>query len=379
MSENVEVLNKIAQMSADIVMTKSGDRIAEAVIGKIKEDRAIVKAIHGENVKDASEEKQFAAEQFQKLARNEVKSLTVGGSNSGAETVPTAVSNDFITSADKAGLVRKLAQKWQTKNVKENVPTLSSVTAYRVNEGAKITSSQPTTGAVSLSAKTVGVIVPVSKKLLLGATPGLVTALTTLMGKAMARLEDKWAILGLASGEGIFQHASVPVLTLGSGDTTYAKAEAEDFLDLIDKADAETIGESTRFLFSLSVLNVLRKLRAAVGSDKQNFLMGAPGVGTPATLWDIPYEISPVMPKTADGSQTGTKFAAIANFDNIIYGDMGAYEFTILDQATITDTDGSTLINLAEQNMVALKMSAEIDIALADPAKAFASMKTAAS
>lgn len=353
--------------------------VTDAVIGKIKDDVTVKAAIHG-----APDEKQEAfkksAEAFQKLARGEVKALSTSGSTAGAELVPTVVADQLIHTAEKVGLVRQYANRWPMSSVKENVPSASSVSAYRIVEGNKISSSTPTTGAVSLDAKTVGVLIPISKKLLLGATPALISRLTTLAGEALAKLEDQWALLGLGVGEGVFQHASVPGITMGSGDATYAKADAEDLLDVMDKIDANIIGNpSLRFVLHPTVLNVFRRLRAAVSTDKQGFLLQGFGEATPATLWDIPYSLSPVMPNTAEESQAGKKFLGLVDFNNVMYGDLKNYTFSISDQATITDTNGSTLINLFEQEMVALKVSGEIDIQLSEATKAFAWLKTAAS
>ncbi len=115
-----------------------------------------------------------------------------------------------------------------------------------------------------------------------------------------------------------------------------------------------------------------------MGTDKQGFLFEGFGGQLPATMWDIPYSTSAVMPKNADSSQAGKKFLALANFENLIHGDSKQYTMEISNQATITDTDGSTLINLFEQNMVALKIYGEIDIQLSNPDKAFAVIKTSA-
>lgn len=375
----MEVLNKVAEMSAEIVMTKSSGQIADAVIKTIKTDKELLAAINADQKDNKSEELKEAANQFQKLAKGEVKSLTVGGTGAGAELVPTTIREEIITTADLSGLVRQKAQKWPMTGPKESAPVMGSVTAYRVSEGAKVGSSKPTTAGAPLTSKIVGVIVPVSKMLLYGASPAFVTALTRLMAKGMARLEDRWGILGLGAGEGILQNASIPVLTMASGKTTYASAVCDNFLDLQTTANEENITDRSEFLSSLSVKNVLRKERALISTDKQEYIFGAPGLNTPPTLWDQPYTISPVMPKTSAGSQAGTKFAALFNWDNMVYGDLGKYEFSILDQATITDDDGSTLINLAEQEMVGLKMTAYIDITIADPANAGAVLKTALS
>jgi HK97 family phage major capsid protein len=326
---------------------------------------------------EVKKQKEDAAAAIKSLAHGEVKALTTGGSTSGAEFVPTYVSSEIVRIAENVGLVRRYARKWPMQGSKENVPTADAVTAYRVTEGSKITSSQPGTGSVSLSSKTVGVLIPFSRKLLQNATPQVVDVLNALAAEALAKLEDKWALVGLSAGEGVLGHASVPGVTMATGDVTYAKATAEHLLDMIDKVDDSISEERLRWVLSRSVFNALRKQRAAVGSDKQGFLFQGFGNSTPPTMWDIQYSLSPVMPKTSEGSQNNKKFMALVDFGSIIHGDEQKYSLEISEQATITDTDGSTLINLFEQNMVAVKVSGEIDIQLANAAKAFATLKTA--
>lgn len=362
--------------------------VIETVTPAITEDvmkqvdaKLVERKTFGSNAdQELAEQKEVAAEYLRrKFAGQETKSLTAGGSTSGAELVPTYVANEIVRLAEQVGLVRRYARRWPMQGSNVNIPTASSVTAYRVTEGAKITSSAPTTGTVSLTGKTVGVLVPVSKKLLRNATVGTVDMINRLAAEAIAKLEDQWALLGLGATEGIFQGSNVTGVTMGSGDTTYAKADAEDLLDVINILDEAAFDGNTRWVMSLSVLNVFRKLRNAVGADKQGFLFGGFGEATPATLWDIPYSLSSVMPKTADSPQTGKKFIALTNFNYLIHGDAQQYQMEVSDQATVTDTNGSTLINLWEQEMVAVKVVGEIDIQVAEQAKAHAWLKTAAS
>jgi hypothetical protein len=215
--------------------------------------------------------------------------------------------------------------------------------------------------------------------LLQNATPHLIDVLTLISARAIAKYEDEWALLGKASGEGVFQNASVPVTTLTSTNTTYAKATAEDLLSVLDSVDENFVSPSMRWAMSLSMLNNLRRLRSVVGSDKQGFLLENLGGQLPATLWDFPFDTSAVMPKNSDGSQAAKKFLALIDWSNVIHGDAMEYTLEMSDQATITDTDGSTQINLWQQNMVALKIWGLIDIQLANAAKAFGVLKTAAS
>lgn len=367
----------------EAVTEKSVDRILE----KLKAEKPLRKDIFGGGDTDEkgelADQKKAAAEYLSKLAagdRAATKALSAGSSTAGQELVPTYVSDQFITVAQKYGLIRQHATKWPMQGINENIPTLSSMTAYRLaGDTAAITASQPTTGALQLRAKTVGVIIPVSKVLLQNSTVALVDAITMLAGKAIAKLEDQWGFLGLSSGEGLFQTSGVPAFTLGSGNTTYADAVAEDLLSTIDEVDENFVGDNMRWIMSLSVLNNFRRLRSVVGTDKQGFLFEGFGDSMPKTMWDIPFDTSAVMPKNSDGSQAGKAFLGLVDYDNIIHGDAMEYTMEISDQATITDTDGSTLINLFQQNMVALKIWGLVDIEVANPTLAHAIMKTAAS
>ena len=370
---------------------KELETVAEAltpmVLEKIKNDKPLRKDIFGGSdtgeKAELLEKRTAAAEYFKALALKDstkIKALSAGGSTSGAELVPTYVSDQIITVAQKYGLVRKYARSWPMQGINENIPTMTTLQAYRLaGDTAAITASQPTTGALQLRAKTVGVIIPISKVLLENSTADLVDAITQLAGKAIAKLEDQWGLLGLGVGEGIFQTSGVPVHTLDSGHTTYAAVTAEDLLSAEDLVDENFIGENFRWAMSLSILNVFRKLRSVVGSDKQGFLFEGFGGSLPATMWDIPYDTTAVMPKNSDNSQAGKKFIALVNYDNLIHGDAKQYTMEISDQATVTDTDGTTLINLFQQNMVALKVWGLIDIAVANPTKAHSVIATAAS
>ena len=388
MAEEQKAMETIVEAVAEKTAEKAASLAADKVIAQIKSDKPLRKAIFGGGDNDTEknetiERKHDAAEYLKALVGKDftrTKSLSSGVSTSGSELVPTYVSDQIITVAQKYGLIRKFGQSWPMQGVNENIPTMSTITAYRLaGDTAAITASQPTTGAVLLRAKTVGVIVPVSKVLLQNATANVVDAITKLAGKAIAKLEDQWGFLGLGAGEGVFQTVGVPNVTMASTMTTYAKVTAEDLLNVIDAVDENFVGDSMRWIMSLSMVNNFRRLRSVVGSDKQGFLFQGFGTQMPSTMWDLPFDTSAVMPKNSVVSQAGTKCLALVDYENLIHGDAMQYTMEISDQATITDTDGTTLINLFQQNMVALKVWGLIDIELSNPTKAFATLTTAAS
>lgn len=391
MTEEEKKLQEEDKKAMETIVEALTPKAVDAVIEKMKAEQPLRKNIFGDGSPsekaELEERKKDAAEYLKRLVtNNNSKALSAGTSTSGSELVPTYVSDQIVMQALNYGLIRKYAYKWPMQGINENIPTMTTLTAYRLaGDTAAITSSQPTTGTVNLRAKTVGVIVPVSKVLLQNSTANLVDAITYLAGKAIAKLEDTWGFLGLNTGEGIFQNASVPVFTLGSGNTTYSSVSAENLLDvenLLDENFVSSDSNTLRWIMSRSVLNVLRRQRSIINgtpNQPQGFLLPGYGVDTPPSLWDHPYDTSAVMPKVSDGSQNGKKFLSLVDYENIIHGDAMEYTMEISDQATITDTDGSTLINLFQQNMVALKIWGLVDIQLSNPSKAFANLATSAS
>ncbi len=381
-------INEDEQKEFNSVVEAVTEKTLPLLVEKMKAEMPLRKGIFGDGEssekKELKEKQAQAAEYMKALVRGaDTKALSAGSATNGAELVPTYVSDQFITVAQQYGLVRKYATHWPMQGIDENIPTLGSVAAYRLSsDTSPVTAVQPTTGAVQLRAKTVAAIVPVSKVLLQNSTIALVDALAYLCGKAIAKLEDQWGILGLCSGEGVFQTSGVPVSTMSSGNTTYAKATATNLLDVENLLDENFVAQDSnklRWLMSRSVLNVFRRERSVVGTDNQGFLLPGYGVDTPPMLWSHPYDTSAIMPLTSDGSQTSKSFVALIDYENMIFGDAMNYSMEISDQATITDTDGSTLINLWQQNMVALKFWGLIDIQLSNPTKAFGLLKTAAS
>src|SRR5262249_30832594 len=120
--------------------------------------------------KELADQKKGAAEflkAMEKGDRTAVKALSAGTSGSGLDLVPTYVSDQVILQSQKYGLVRKYAQDWPMDGINENVPTFTTATAYRAgSDTAALSASQPTTGAVQLRAKTLAVVIPISRVLL---------------------------------------------------------------------------------------------------------------------------------------------------------------------------------------------------------------------
>lgn len=357
--------------------------VTKDVVEKLKEElpnrKGIFGADQGESEEKAELEGKEKAAEYIKAVFNQdsaqVKALSEGTAADGGYLVPEVFASEIIRLTPNYGVIRRNARNYPVSGAgfKTHLPTIGNVSVNRVGEKAAIPSSQPTTGQTSITIKKVAGLVPMSNELLKDANVDTVSILTALFAEALAKYEDEWGFLGKAAGEGVFQHASVPVVTMASTNTTYAKVTEDNLIDMLDQIDESAL-PGAKWYMSFSVFNALRKLEDSTGQK----LIQSPTAGQPATLWNLPIEFVRVLPKTTDGSQTGTKFLAVGDLNYMLFADKKEYSMDISQEATIKDTDGTTPINLFEQDMSAVRVIERIDIQLAEASKAFAVLKTAA-
>lgn len=357
MNEEIKgLVNEIVEKTSEKVLSQIADR----------------KDVFGGEVKSNNDAKTKAAEYIKAVYNGDfaqVKALSEGTTTDGGYLVPEYFASEIVRLAPQYGVVRRMARIWPMQEKTVNIPTLSSVTAYRVAEKASITASQPTVGRVTLSAKKLAVMVPMSNELLRDANIQVVDTLSALSAEALALKEDDWGFNGLGAGEGIFQNANVPDFTLASG-TDFTDVTADDLLDALNLLDESAL-PNARWYMSFSVFNIIRKLK----DDYGRYIVQEPAGGMPATIWNLPVEFVRVLPSASD-TDADTPFIAVGDLRYMIMGDMRQYEIAVSKEATITDTDGSTSVNLFEQDMSAVRVIERVDIQLAEADKAFVMIKT---
>jgi len=358
------------------------DEVKAGVVEQLKAELPLRKDIFGieEKAEDkVLESKQKTADFIKAVYAGDlakVKALSEGTNADGGFMVPEYFNNEVLRLAPIYGVARRNARVVQVQGLKTHFPTADAVTAYRVGEKVAITSSQPTIGQVTLTVKKIAAMIPMSNELLQDANVNTIDLIIRLVAEAFAKYEDEWAFLGKTAGEGIFQDTAVSVLTLASGKNTFAEVDFDDLLLAMNELDESALS-GAKWYMSFSVFNALRKLKYASGTA--SYILQEPSMGQPATIWNLPVEFSKVLPKTSDVSQASTKFIALGNLDHMIIGDSMNMEIKISDVASVTDTDGSTNINLFEQDMSALRAITRKDIQLSNQAEAFVAVKTAAS
>jgi HK97 family phage major capsid protein len=302
------------------------------------------------------------------------KDLDTTTDGSGDELVPDGFGSEVIRIAQKVGVARQNSRVIQLPTKIYTLPTMGDATGYRIDEKAVITASSPVTGGITFTAKKLAGMVIATKECIEDANVDVMNWIGTLLAEAIAKKEDEWAFLGLAGTEGIFRNASVPVLTLGSGDVTFAASNLDDVLAGLSLISDDVEGNQ-KLLMSRSMLNHFRGLKDTYGQ----YLLQTPAAVMPSQIWDTPYILSSVMPKTSDNSQADAPFMAAYDPRYLMIGDRRTLSLEFSKDATVTSSDGSTKIDLFSQDMVAIKVTERIDIQLAQADKAFVRYETAAS
>jgi hypothetical protein len=85
------------------------------------------------------------------------------------------------------------------------------------------------------------------------------------------------------------------------------------------------------------------------------------------SLLGVPYVPSKHVHKAAGGAGVNQVLAIAGDWaGSAFWGQVGGINISVADQATITDTDGTTQINLWQRNMFAVRVEVELGFAVKD-------------
>lgn len=364
---------------------KMSETIANNLVKKFTEGVAVarkkaldVTAPHKDNTKGNDTVREF----FKALVEGDsarIKTLSTSTSDTpkAGYTIPTELLAEVLRFANVYGVARADMRylPFSGPGNTRNIPTLgSSVTVNWTNEKAAKLSTEPGFGIVAQTLKKLTAIVPLTEELLEDSAIDFKSLIGELVGEAISKEEDTQFLAGTGSPwTGVLNNASANILTLAAGKT-FALVTADDMLDLQDKLSVAA-KRNAKYYMHPTMLSVMRKLKAATTGE---YIYQQPSGNTPATLWGKPVVETDVLPAVTD-TALNKKFVIFGDLKKCaILGDKQQIQVKILDQATITDTDGTTPINLAEQDEVALRFVERVGYVLGLPS-GIAVMKTNAS
>lgn len=373
-----KALRELLGTSAAEAATKAAELVAEKLVGKFTEgveaQRAKVRA-GGASEKDMEKDK-VTAKFLRALFTGDhesLKAMTTGTGTTAPDdaqagyTVPTELMAEVLRIATVAGVARREMRylPFTGPGNTRSIPAVgTSVSVSWTNEGAATGSSTPNFDPITQTLKKLTIMVPMTNEILEDTAVNLTGLVAELIAEAMVYAEDSQFLAGTGSPwTGVLNASGVNSVTqTGTGGI----ADVTDAAILQAAVDATPAGalQNAKWYMHRSVLGHFRGLK---GSDGQ-YVFGAPTDGGPATLLGYPVVISEVLPTKTTCATNGTKGVFFGDLRKAaILGDKQQLRVKLLEEATIKDTDGSTSINLAEQDMVALRAIQRVGYVLGLP------------
>jgi HK97 family phage major capsid protein len=288
-----------------------------------------------------------------------------------AGLIPTDYSNDFldIITAESAALSSfttvRVGTKVTTFPVLSALPSAGFVTE-QVDDAA---GTKPTTAVEwrnkTLTVEEVACIVPIHENVLEDSTVDLWGQVRPLIGQAFGQVIDNaifWSVGKPASWRaGIIPAAKAAgaVATLPSS-TTATNDLLTGFSDAMSFVEAEGLVPNVAFV-GPRMRGKLRKLRESTGAFLATGSNGAPGSANGPDVFDL--DLRTVRNATWTDA---TALAAVVDTSKVVIGLRTDMSYKLLTEATVGG------INLAEKDMVALRIKMRLGWEVADNANALA-------
>lgn len=350
---------------------RSVDEITKGIVDRFKTnfEASRKEAIETGAKKGNKENDEVTRKFLRALMSNDVKTLKEVGmkaidttdDGSGADAgflIPEPLANEVIRLESVGyGKARELfAYNLLTQGNTKRVTALgSTLSVFWVDEGEKKPSSQPTFSIVTLALKKLVTIVPMTEESVEDAGVDLTGLVAQLIREAIDKEVDLQFFMGDGTvWTGIFNDTSIPTDELTANDDG-ADVRPEDIIAL---ADNTPLGVNGKYIMHRTWLSRIRTLRQN-DDNTGEYIYNPLGGGDFGTLNGWPVELIEAAPTYAETLGTETPNLPIMMFGDfkrgVAYGEKSEVRLKMLDQATITDTDGETVINLAEQDMIALR------------------------
>ena len=235
-------------------------------------------------------------------------------------------------------------------NERDITALAAAVNVYWTGEGVKKTSTQPKFSPVTQTLKKMAAICPLTEEIIEDSAIPLKSLLGELFAEAIGVEEDFQFLAGVGTPwTGILNNASVNVtyqLTAGT-----ANVHTDDLLNM-KKGIPASARRNAKYYFNPDTEILLQQLK----DEQGRYILQQPTDSAPGKLWGNAYELTDALP-APDDVDAGDPWIIFGDFKKCaILGDKQQIRVKLLEEGTITDTDGQTTINLAEQDMVALRI-----------------------
>lgn len=392
---NEKIIEQLEQKMAavfDSVMeeklkTVVGDLVASET-RKIVEELRFERALTGKDRTGLTEEQKMSFVEIAKAAAGiktkANEALIEEQDNRGGYLVPKEVAAAIVRIAASVGVVMSQAQKWPLNTDELDIPayTGSFLEGEYLGVDAAGTVTGLTFGQAKLIAKKWQLAFVTGNDLIQDASVNLADWLLALGGEALANMIDKQAFVGTSNPfVGLLENADVNVLTLPTGEDTFAEFTLDDASDMIAQVE-ESVLDGAAFYFERTVWAKIRMKKDTAG----NYVLpqaGAPsatllannstggGIRPAGEILGFPVYTVRHLPTNAQ-TAVSKKFCVFGNLKALAFGDKGELRVAQYQSGSF----GGKEIALADQTGLVYKHRHALVITLP---KAFVVGKTAAS
>jgi HK97 family phage major capsid protein len=302
----------------------------------------------------------------------------VEGTNSaGGYLVPQEFYADVLMYLGKYSYARKYANVIEMQSSILNVSTLTAKpSAAWFDENTAITASKATFGRLTLTAKKLAAIYPISNELLQDANVDVYRVMVEIFAEIFAKEESTQMFRGTGTPwTGILGTAGTQVYYLGnsstSGNTSYADITWDDLVDCINKLDC-TKRDGAKFFLDQNVVTELAKQKDSQGRYMVDINTIPMLDGSITTMYSIQgYEIVPVATGVLiaaydTDAHVDTKFGIFGNLPKAgcWFGTHGGVRTQISHDATADTVNAFTndlqLMRMTERVAFGVGLPAEI-------------------
>lgn len=276
-----------------------------------------------------------------------------GTASDGGYLVPEVTKPKILELLSTYGQARKLFTIMPMgSNPVINIPSVNTgATAYFVNEGATATSSKPTLGQLTLTAKKLVGIVAVSRELMEDAIVDVSDFIINQLAKAIATKEDEACFSDTSPFTGIFS-TGVSATNFGFSydlDGSISNLSYDVLLEAVYNLD-QSLLTGAKWAMHRTVFAKVRELKDTTGRP----LIYDANAGNPATLFGFPVVLIEKAPAVSE--TLGNKpYIIFGNFENSIFGVRSEITYEVSKEATIDGTSlwQSGLVGILMQERVA--------------------------
>ena len=249
-----------------------------------------------------------------------LKDNTVGVDTEGGYLAAPDFRAVLIRLIENFGVVRRMSTIIPMRGNTLEMPRLSeNVMVYWPDEGKPITESEAVFGNITIAAKKLAALVPVTSELFEDSSIAIANLYATLFAEAFAKEEDRVFLTGDAAGgdpfDGVLNTEETTTFSLASGNTSIGDLTAKDLLDMTDQVSMAAL-DGAWYTLHRSVLNHIRSLTATDGQ----FIWQRPTEAAPGTIWGYPYQLTDQMPKFVSSATPATKYITFGNWRHFYMG-----------------------------------------------------------